>query len=343
MGTERDNSVCFSFGVIADIQYADVEDGYNFMKTRKRYYRNSITLLSEAVEEWNKDCMPPSFILQLGDIIDGLNAQHKASKKALKNVMQEFKKSKADIHHIWGNHEFYNFSRHCLMSSALNSQHLGNSMTPASSNRVNSNVGEDKQETFYCYDFCPFPSFRFVVIDCYDLSTLGREDCSKKYQESLKIIRKINKNEDLNNPEGLGAAKQRFVQFNGGLSQDQLEWLDEVLSYSDENQEKVIVVGHIPVHPCAADTICLVWNFDDVLAVLYSHKCVVSFMAGHDHDGGYFQDERGIHHITFEGVIETPPTSHAFGTVFVYKDKMILKGNGRVPHRVMPYPECDNQ
>lgn len=343
MGTERDLSVCFSFGVIADVQYADVEDGYNFMKTRKRYYRNSITLLSEAIEEWNKECIPLSFIIQLGDIIDGVNAEHKTSEEALKKVMGEFKKAKADIHHIWGNHEFYNFNRNYLMSCVLNSQHLGNNMTPATSNRVNCNSEEDRQETFYGYDFCPFPSFRFVVLDCYDLSMLGRKCTSKKYQRSMKIIRKINKNENLNNPEGLGAAKQRFVQFNGGLSEEQLKWLHDVLSYSDENQEKVIVVGHIPVHPYAADPICLVWNFDDVLTILYSHKCVVCFMAGHDHDGGYFHDEHGIHHITFEGIIETPPTSHAFGTVSVYKDKMILKGSGKVSHRVMPYPVCGDQ
>lgn len=61
-------------------------------------------------------------------------------------------------------------------------------------------------------------------------------------------------------------------------------------------------------------------------------------MAGHDHDGGYFMDESGVHHITLEGVIETRPDSNAFGTVYVYEDQMVLKGNGRTSDMVLKYP-----
>lgn len=64
------------------------------------------------------------------------------------------------------------------------------------------------------------------------------------------------------------------------------------------------------------------------------------FMAGHDHDGGYHLDEdTGIHHVTFEGVIETPPDSNAFGIVSVYEDRMELKGSGRVADRVFFFPQ----
>lgn len=64
---------------------------------------------------------------------------------------------------------------------------------------------------------------------------------------------------------------------------------------------------------------------------------MVCFLAGHDHDGGYCVDSTGIHHLTVEGVIETPPDCDAFGTVYVYEDKMILRGNGRVKNRVLMY------
>lgn len=60
-------------------------------------------------------------------------------------------------------------------------------------------------------------------------------------------------------------------------------------------------------------------------------------MAGHDHDGGYCVDSSGIHHLTLEGVIETPPGGDAFGTVYVYEDKMILKGKGRIKNRELLY------
>jgi len=51
-----------------------------------------------------------------------------------------------------------------------------------------------------------------------------------------------NNNKDLNSSTGLGM-NCRFVKFNGGVSTDQLNWLDEVLQKSDENHEVVIVAG----------------------------------------------------------------------------------------------------
>lgn len=71
--------------------------------------------------------------------------------------------------------------------------------------------------------------------------------------------------------------------------------------------------------------------------MIYSHRCVVCVLAGHLHDGAYYLDCHGVHHLTLEGVIETPPESNAFGTIYVYEDKMVLKGRGRIPDRVMPF------
>lgn len=129
------------------------------------------------------------------------------------------------------------------------------------------------------------------------------------------------------------------MEFNGGFSQEQLEWLHRVLTFSDDNREKVTVVGHLPVHPKATDPICVAWNYEEILSVLHAHESVVCFISGHDHDGGYHRDERGIHHLTMEGVIETPPDSQAFGTVYVEGDRMVLRGRGRVSDRVLRFRE----
>lgn len=93
--------------------------------------------------------------------------------------------------------------------------------------------------------------------------------------------------------------------------------------------------GHLPIHPDASDKVCLAWNYEDALSVIHSHQCVVCFLAGHLHDGGYCLDSHGVHHLTLEGIIETPPESNAFGTIYVYDDKMVLKGRGRISDRVM--------
>ncbi|XP_027033375.1 manganese-dependent ADP-ribose/CDP-alcohol diphosphatase isoform X1 [Tachysurus fulvidraco] len=322
---EKIEAPLFTFGVIADIQYADLKDGYNYRRTRKRYYRNSLQLLRNAIRSWNEEDVKPSFILQLGDIIDGFNSKNGASDKALKTVMDEFRSCSAQVHHVWGNHEFYNFSRSDLFSSDLNSEV-----------KVDEEI-DDRMDLVYAYHFSPAPNFRFVVLDAYDLSIIGREESCEKYSQSLDIIKSHNPNEELNQPAGIYPLDERFVKFNGGFSQGQVDWLDRVLTSADEKGEKVTVVSHVPVHPLSTSSICLAWNFDDVLSLLQSHKSVVCFMAGHDHDGGYCIDTAGIHHLTLEGVIETPPGGDAFCTVCVYEDKMILRGKGRIKNRKLWY------
>ncbi|XP_070084310.1 manganese-dependent ADP-ribose/CDP-alcohol diphosphatase isoform X2 [Equus przewalskii] len=221
----------FSFGVIADIQYADLEDGYNFHGSRRRYYRHSLLHLRGAIEHWNEESSAPCCVLQLGDIIDGYNAQYKASEKSLELVMSTFQTLKAPVHHTWGNHEFYNFSRDYLTNSKLNTKFL--------EDHIVHHPETMPSEDYYAYHFVPFPKFRFILLDAYDLSVLGVDQSSPKYQQCLQMLREHNPNTELNSPQGL--SEPQFVQFNGGFSQEQLNWLNEVLAFSDTNQEKVVI------------------------------------------------------------------------------------------------------
>ncbi|NWX24103.1 ADPRM diphosphatase, partial [Aegotheles bennettii] len=245
------------------------------------------------------------------------NAGSGQAEGALERVLAALRRLPVPVHHAWGNHELYNFSRARLARSGLNSRPAG-AVPPCQA-----------------YHFSPAAPFRVVVLDAYDLSTLGRDPGSPRYRESLQLLREKNPNDDLNSPAGL--QEPQFVEFNGGFSQAQLDWFNEVLKFSDENQEKVVVTGHLPIHPGASNGVCLAWNYRDALSVIHSHRCVVCCLAGHLHDGAYCLDSHGVHHLTLEGVIETPPESNAFGTIYVYEDKMILKGRGRISDRVMHF------
>jgi len=48
----NNKSSTFAFGVIADVQWADTEDGYNFGRTVKRCFRGSFQTLGAAVDYW---------------------------------------------------------------------------------------------------------------------------------------------------------------------------------------------------------------------------------------------------------------------------------------------------
>nr|XP_020641548.1 manganese-dependent ADP-ribose/CDP-alcohol diphosphatase isoform X1 [Pogona vitticeps] len=335
--TTATSEALFCFGVVADIQYADLDDGYDFLGIQKRYYKHSLCHLQNAVEDWNRTQV--QFVLQLGDIIDGFNAQYKVSEKALEKVMMEFQKLKAPVHHVWGNHELYNFTRDHLVLSALNTKYLEDHTLISNFNTDLSNTGDTASEFCYAYQFCPMPTFRFIILDAYDLSTLGRDTSSKKYQDSLQLLQGKNRNVNLNSPLDLDECQ--FVQFNGGFSQDQLDWLDKVLTYADKNKERVVIAGHIPIHPHATNSVCLAWNYEDALSIIHSHHSVVCFLAGHVHCSGYCLDSHGIHHLTLEGIISSPPESNAFGTIYVYNDRLVLKGSGSVPDQEMRY-KADN-
>uniref|UniRef100_A0A2K5NCP5 Manganese-dependent ADP-ribose/CDP-alcohol diphosphatase n=1 Tax=Cercocebus atys TaxID=9531 RepID=A0A2K5NCP5_CERAT len=317
----------FSFGVIADVQYADLEDFFYFQGTRRRYYRHSLLHLLFFIEDWNNESSTPCCVLQLFFIIDGYNAQYNASEKSLEFFLDTFKRLKVPVHHTWGNHEFYNFSREYLTHSKLNTKFFFD--------QIVHHPETMPSEDYYAFFFVPFPKFRFVLLDAYDLIFLGMDQSSPKYEQCMKILSFFNPNTELNSPQGL--SEPQFVQFNGGFSQEQLNWLNEVLTFSDTNQEKVVIVIFLPIYPDASDSVCLAWNYFFSLAVIWSHECVVCFFAGHTHDGGYSEDPFGVYHVSLDFFIETAPDSQAFGTVHVYPDKMTLKGRGRVPDRIMNY------
>ena len=76
----------------------------------------------------------------------------------------------------------------------------------------------------------------------------------------------------------------------------------------------------------ASDYVCLVWNYKDILKVLHKHHCVLAYLAGHTHFTASRQDEKGIYHIVFPGVIQAPPSCPAdHATVLLYPNCVVIK------------------
>ncbi|CAF1360617.1 unnamed protein product [Adineta ricciae] len=304
-----------SFGMITDIQYADNDDRWNYTKTHMRRYRNALKLTDEACRHWLSATKQISFILQLGDIIDGVSFTNKTSSKDLKDVLETFRKHfpSLPIYHIWGNHELYNFSRTDLLNGPL-----------CSFDTKTTSPGH-----YGTIEVCP--QLRIIALDTYEFSALGIEEDSKVYTQAIELIKKYNQNESCNDPTGLRGHQRRFVQFNGGISSKQIEWLKEQLTDAKEKQQKIIVIGHIPIHPSACDPLDLLWNYKEVLDLLWTFEgTILAYICGHDHDGGYFRDRKNIHHLTLHAVVECEPNTNSFATVHVYKDFIIIEGVGRV-------------
>ena len=52
--TMKSEALLGRIGVIADVQYVDQEDGFDFSGVQRRRYRNSIEVLRRAVKHWNR-------------------------------------------------------------------------------------------------------------------------------------------------------------------------------------------------------------------------------------------------------------------------------------------------
>ena len=87
-----------------------------------------------------------------------------------------------------------------------------------------------------------------------------------------------------NNPEGHEGPARRFVQFGGGISAEQLDWLVQQLADARDAHQRVIVCGHLPLHPGTCIGTCLMWNYEQVLQAIWDAGNVVATISGHAHN-----------------------------------------------------------
>ena len=363
---EGPEKVLFRFGLLTDVQYANVDDRLNFEGSTMRYYRNAVKLLEEAVKFWKKD--EPAFVLQLGDIVEGNHVEKKDRDSTLQVALDPLKQLSCYVCHLWGNHEFYLFSRRELAMSLLNSKVKTVSNNCSVENeavlagnasglenggtRMSSLNGLEKGQVLinniphtydrsqdsgrkYYFSFCPHPKFKFVALDSYDISICGREEDDLECEEAKKILSVKNTNKNWNSPFGL--TEPHFVKFNGGVSKEQLQWLREELQDADKNGQNVIILSHIPLHPESTIFLCNIWNYQDLLDVIWKHNCVRACLCGHSHEDGSFIDHKGIHHIVFPAVLECSENENAFADVHVLENKLKIFGKGKVKSCVLDF------
>mmetsp|Transcript_62308 Transcript_62308/g.202032 ORF Transcript_62308/g.202032 Transcript_62308/m.202032 type:complete len:180 (+) Transcript_62308:1178-1717(+) len=100
-----------------------------------------------------------------------------------------------------------------------------------------------------------------------------------------------------------------------------------------EPGEQVIVFGHNPLHPSVVNGLdALAWDYQEVLEVIDGAGCVLAYIAGHDHSGGYSRDPAtGIHHLTVPSALEAPPgTGSRYLVMELFENSARLWGEGGV-------------
>jgi manganese-dependent ADP-ribose/CDP-alcohol diphosphatase len=303
----------FKFGLISDIQWADIPDGKSFHGT-PRYYREALVSARRAVAAFKAEKV--DLAIHLGDIIDFHNSHHGLSEMALQAAIECFDTLEKPTIHCIGNHCLYNHTRQVL-----------NSRLGIDAHKEAASLAGEHSYFVYTPDV-PTPGYKFIVLDGYDVSFLGWPPGNPLHEKAVEILNTRNPNEEKNSNNGLEGLERRFVKFGGGASDAQLEWLKKELENCRKSNNKAFICCHLCLHPETCAPTCLLWNFDQVLDILSEYSdVVVATLAGHAHRDGYFYDcKTGIHHRVCAGVLEAEPGTDCYGIVEVYSDRIEVKG-----------------
>jgi manganese-dependent ADP-ribose/CDP-alcohol diphosphatase len=210
----------------------------------------------------------------------------------LERVTAVHNRLKTVKYHVTGNHDFWVVEREAVLST----------------------LGMEKAY----YDFS-IGRWRFLVLDTMDIAVSGgwpKE--SKNYLEGEKLLAELTANGAVN-----------AVDWSGGIGEAQKRWLGKILSEAEGEGQKVIVFGHVPLLP--ADDVHNLWNSDEIVKIFESCGCVSAYFCGHRHGGGYFE-QKGIHYITVEGMVEAGQ-ENAYGVVRLCGNRVEIKGTGGVVSR----------
>lgn len=307
--TEKLGEKLFTFGAIADVQYADIDDKYNFDRTQLRQYRGALNVLSRAMDEWCSSDGRVSFIVNLGDTIDQHNDGLGQSEDACTKVLQEFSRLPVPLLTAVGNHELYNFTRDEITSI----------FGPA----------------YYSFEPSETKAWKILVLDSYDINCIDTKEKDETKEEAFEYLAKHNPNDvrsyGVNWSTGLEGFGRRFMPYNGALSNKQLEWMKTELEEAEKEGKLVVVCAHLPVAPGCVSSSALTWNYDEVLEILDRHENIIAYFSGHSHEGGYTM-RKGVHHVGVPSPLNVTPEDggvcHA--TISAHENGLMLRGKGSV-------------
>ena len=117
--------------------------------------------------------------------------------------------------------------------------------------------------------------------------------------------------------------KANNYDWNGAIGKEQQNWLKQELDSAKLLNQKVILFSHLPISP--ESNAHNLWNDYEIAEIIESSSHVVAFINGHNHAGDYLC-QKGIHHITLCGMVETRINS--YGILEIYSDSLVLRGYG---------------
>ena len=210
-------------------------------------------------------------------------------------ILPVYEAARAPVHRTLGNHDY-----------TVNVMHL---------EEIPRRLGLEPAG-YYAVDY---DNWRLVVLNGNELSLFATRAGTPERQRAERMLEKLQQQEAPNAKE-----------WNGGVSEQQLNWLDQQLTEAQQNGQSVIVAGHYPLYPTGGLNL---WNDAAVIAVLERYRAVKAYFNGHHHDGNYGH-RNGIHYLNFKGMVDTAD-ENTYAIVDVYPDRLEVQGFGHEENRVL--------
>lgn len=173
---------------------------------------------------------------------------------------------------------------------------------------------EEQLKTFFgnndLFEDFAIAGVRFLVINSQDVSlaadaTSGRRQAAKDFLAARAGV--------------------LFNSTDGMLSAERKQWLQNQLTAAEAAGEDVVVFSHAPVWYLASNNRELMWDHQEILAILDRCPRLRAFFAGHNHGGGLSPRRRVLHKTVKALVNATTPVANV---VSVYADRIELTGIG---------------
>jgi hypothetical protein len=315
-GAHPTTSPCFSLGLIADIQYADMADTH--VEGRTQRFREAPGKLAEAVAGLTAlagrgACQA---VLTLGDITNGNRedpARNPSDLETPAAILDGLGGAGLLTYHVLGNH--------CLdMPQAVVLDRLRFPARDGGQPAGGEPRGSRPRSSHYAARLCP--GWRLVALDTTELSGHSHAEPAILAEAAAYVA-----------AHPLSEAEPQMSPWNGGIGRAQAAWLAAQLDAAAAAGDRVIVAAHHQAGPApAVRPTHAAWNRDEIVGTLAAERGgrpspVVLYLAGHDHEGGYAH-AHGIHWLTLEALVEAPTGSNAWAVLEVWGDRLEVKGRG---------------
>ena len=169
----QDSTAIFSFGLIADVQFADADTW------GKRNYRGSLQRLENALTILNEAKL--EFVVHAGDLIDRYY-------ESFEHPLEIFQRSRAKVHYVIGNHEF--------------------SVPDSLKDSVRKKLGNERG--YYAFEV---DRYQFILLDAMDVSVHSSVNGSRKYRRALRMQQDLKRSDANNAHDYNGAIGPRQLRW----------------------------------------------------------------------------------------------------------------------------------